>query len=295
ILLEHHILLRPILGVLQYMVAASKVPMLKPVIENGNKPPITTVVEGVETIIAPATTEEKEQRSLQLNNEDLQQTYSNDLEEIDLRWQMHILTMRARRFLKNTRRKFSMNGNEIIGFDKSKVECYNCHKMGQLAKECRAPRSQDTKNKESTRRIVPVKTHASSSLVSCDRLGSYDWSGQAEDGPTNFALIAYSFTSSNSEGTCPILQIMKKLMEDMLPLEVTLKERKSQAKIKLEWRQYLAKITYYYHYGLLIYLFPKNQRVLKMMDTNLQVMMERRLMKIYDKKVNAKIKRMKII
>nr|GEX32396.1 hypothetical protein [Tanacetum cinerariifolium] len=185
------------------MVAASKVPMLKPVIENGNKPPITTVVEGVETIIAPATTEEKEQRSqpnsLQLNNEDLQQTYSNDLEEIDLRWQMHILTMRARRFLKNTRRKFSMNGNEIIGFDKSKVECYNCHKMGQLAKECRAPRSQDTKNKESTRRIVPVKTHASSSLVSCDRLGSYDWSGQAEDGPTNFALIAYSFTSSNSE------------------------------------------------------------------------------------------------
>nr|GFC49561.1 ribonuclease H-like domain-containing protein [Tanacetum cinerariifolium] len=75
---------------------------------------------------------------------------------------------------KNTRRKFSMNGNETIGFDKSKVECYNCHKRRHFARECRAPRSQDTKHKESTRRTVPVETPASSALVSCDRLGGYD-------------------------------------------------------------------------------------------------------------------------
>ncbi|GKB26261.1 hypothetical protein Tco_0865662 [Tanacetum coccineum] len=72
-----------------HMVAASKVPMLKPgeyelwrmrmeqyiqmidyslweVIENGNAPPITKVVEGVETIIAPTTAEEKAQRRLEL-------------------------------------------------------------------------------------------------------------------------------------------------------------------------------------------------------------------------------------
>nr|GFA62467.1 hypothetical protein [Tanacetum cinerariifolium] len=86
--------------------------------------------------------------SLQLDNEDLQQIHPDDLEEIDLRWQMAILTMRARRFLKNTRRKFSLNGNETIGFDKSKVECYNYHKRGHFARECRAPRSQDTKYKK---------------------------------------------------------------------------------------------------------------------------------------------------
>nr|GFA53400.1 hypothetical protein [Tanacetum cinerariifolium] len=45
---------------------------------------------------------------------------------------MAILTMRAMRFLKNTGRKFSMNGNETIGFDKSMVECYNCHKRDTL-------------------------------------------------------------------------------------------------------------------------------------------------------------------
>nr|GEZ56374.1 hypothetical protein [Tanacetum cinerariifolium] len=137
--------------------------------------------------------------SPQLDNEDLQQTHPNDLEEMDLRWQMAMLTIREMIFLKNTERKFSMNGSETIGFNKSKVECYNCHKRGYLARECRASRSQDTKHKESTRRTVPVETPGLASLLSCDCLGGYGWSDQAEEGPTNFALMAYSSTSSNSE------------------------------------------------------------------------------------------------
>ncbi|GJU74654.1 hypothetical protein Tco_1266059 [Tanacetum coccineum] len=68
----------------------------------------------------------------QLDNEDLQQINPDDLEEMDLRWQMVMLIMRARRFLKNTGRKLTVNGNETIGFDKSKVECYNCHKRGHI-------------------------------------------------------------------------------------------------------------------------------------------------------------------
>ncbi|GJR26157.1 retrovirus-related pol polyprotein from transposon TNT 1-94 [Tanacetum coccineum] len=109
--------------------------------------------------------------SPQLDNEDLQQIHPDDLKEMDLRWQMAILTMRERRFLKNTRRKLIVNGNETIGFDK---------------------------NRENTRRVVPVEITTSNALVSCDG-SSYDWSDQAEKGPTNFALMAYSSTSSNSE------------------------------------------------------------------------------------------------
>ncbi|GJV58391.1 uncharacterized mitochondrial protein-like protein [Tanacetum coccineum] len=79
---------------------------------------------------------------------------------------MAMLTMRARRFLKNTRRKLTVNDNETIGFDKSKVECYNCHKKGHFAREYKAPRNQDNKNKESSRRSVPVDTYTSTALVS---------------------------------------------------------------------------------------------------------------------------------
>ncbi|GJU20546.1 ribonuclease H-like domain-containing protein [Tanacetum coccineum] len=116
--------------------------------------------------------------SPQLVHDDLQQIYLDDMEEIDLRWQMAMLTIRVRRFLKNTRTKLIVNGNETIGFDKSKVECYNCHKRGHFARECRALRNQDNKNKESSRRSVP--------------------SDQAEEGP-NYALMAFSSSSPDSK------------------------------------------------------------------------------------------------
>ncbi|GJZ13894.1 ribonuclease H-like domain-containing protein [Tanacetum coccineum] len=117
---------------------------------------------------------------------------------MDLRWQMAMLTMRARRFLKKTRSKFFVNGNETIGFDKSKVECYNCHKMRHFAQECKAPRNQENMNRENTRRVVLVETTTLNALISCDGSG-YDSSDQAEVGPTNFALMAYTSTSSNFE------------------------------------------------------------------------------------------------
>ncbi|GJZ90906.1 hypothetical protein Tco_0662833 [Tanacetum coccineum] len=198
-----------------HMVAASKVHMLKPseyelwrmrmeqyiqmidyslweVIKNGNAPPITKVVEGVETTIAPTTAKEKAQRRLELKarstllmgipNEhqlkfnsikdakSLLQAFStahgattasaqattvnsttidNLSDALDLEvGRMDYITMRARRFLKNTRRKLTVNGNETI--------------------------------RENTRRIVPVETTTSNALVSCDGF-SYDWSDQAEE------------------------------------------------------------------------------------------------------------------
>ncbi|GJR26945.1 ribonuclease H-like domain-containing protein [Tanacetum coccineum] len=121
----------------------------------------------------------------------------SDAEEIDLRWQMAMLTMRTRRFLKNTGRKLTVNDDETISFDKSKVECYNCHKRGYFARECRAPRNQDNKNKEISR-SVHVETTTSTALVSCDGLSGYDWSDQAEEGP-NYVLMAYSSSSSDSK------------------------------------------------------------------------------------------------
>nr|GEU78676.1 hypothetical protein [Tanacetum cinerariifolium] len=67
-----------------------------------------------------------------------------------------MLTMRARRFLKNTRWKLDMANKERIGFDKSKVKCFNCHKRGHFAREYMEPRNQDSRNREPTRRTVPI-------------------------------------------------------------------------------------------------------------------------------------------
>ncbi|GJU59375.1 uncharacterized mitochondrial protein-like protein [Tanacetum coccineum] len=77
-----------------------------------------------------------------------------------------MLTMMARRFLKNTGKKLDMANKERIGFNKSKVECFNCYKRGHFAREYRAPMNQDNINREPIRRNVRVEETTSNALVS---------------------------------------------------------------------------------------------------------------------------------
>nr|GEW68064.1 hypothetical protein [Tanacetum cinerariifolium] len=116
--------------------------------------------------------------SLQLDNNDLKQIDVVDLKEMDLKWKMAMLTVRARRFLQRTGRILGISGPTFKGFDMSKVECYNCYRKGHFARECRSPK--DTRRNvaaEPQRRNVPVETSTSNALVSqCDGMGSYDWS-----------------------------------------------------------------------------------------------------------------------
>ncbi|GJR96695.1 ribonuclease H-like domain-containing protein [Tanacetum coccineum] len=103
--------------------------------------------------------------SPQLDDEDLEQIDHDDLEEMDLKWQVAMLSIRVKRFYKKTGRKLIFNDKEPVGFDKTKVECFNCHRRVHFARECRAPRNQGNKNgdagyksRDNTRRTVPVET-----------------------------------------------------------------------------------------------------------------------------------------
>nr|GEV24526.1 hypothetical protein [Tanacetum cinerariifolium] len=140
----------------------------------------------------------------QLDNGDLEQIDIDDLEEMDLKWQVAVITIRVKKFMKRTGRNLNFNGKASVGFDKTKVECYNYHRRGHFARECRAPRNQGNRSADNERRVVPVETPVSA-LVVQDRLGRYDWSYQAEEGPTNFALMANSLDLGNSSNSEEIL------------------------------------------------------------------------------------------
>ncbi|GJT78430.1 putative reverse transcriptase domain-containing protein [Tanacetum coccineum] len=238
-----------VLEVIAKMTSKTKLPKdlklrysLWEVIKNSNAPPITKVIEGVETTIAPTIAEEKAQRScreevldqtfdriqklisqLEIHGESISQEDVNKkfLRSLSPKWNTHTimwrnkpeidtlsiyylliqqpeepmnqsqgtsslkhkhnktrdgfnkvqmicLTMRAKGDSEETLKEFSVNGTETIGFDNSNVE-------------------------------LEITTF--DALVSCDSSG-YDWSDQAEEGPTNFAHMAYSSTSSNSEVDC---------------------------------------------------------------------------------------------
>nr|GEZ19185.1 hypothetical protein [Tanacetum cinerariifolium] len=174
------------------------------VILNGDAPLPTRVIKGVVQPVAPTTAEQSAVVSVTaastkvlvsaLPNVD---TLSNA--EMDLKWQMAMLTMRARRFLHRKGRNLRANGTTSMGFDMSKVECYNCYRRGHFARECRSPK--DTRRNvpvKTQRRNVLVETSTSNALVSqCDGVGSYDWSFQAEEEPTNYALMAFTSSSSS--------------------------------------------------------------------------------------------------
>nr|GEZ18744.1 hypothetical protein [Tanacetum cinerariifolium] len=149
--------------------------------------------------------------SPQLDNEDLKQIDVDDLKEMDLKWQMAMLTMRARMFHQKTGRNLGVNGPTSMGFDMAKVECYNFHRKGHFARECRSLKdSRRTIVAEPQRKNVPVETSTSNELVSqCDGTGTYYWSYQAEEAPNNFALMAITSSSSNSSSNNEVSSFSK--------------------------------------------------------------------------------------
>ncbi|GKD58497.1 hypothetical protein Tco_1296006 [Tanacetum coccineum] len=84
----------------------------------------------------------------QLDHEDLKQLDEFDWEEIDLKWQVAMISMRMNKFYKNTGRKLQFDAKEPVGFNKTKVECYNCLKTGHFAREYRSKGNQDSRRRD---------------------------------------------------------------------------------------------------------------------------------------------------
>nr|GEV38005.1 ribonuclease H-like domain-containing protein [Tanacetum cinerariifolium] len=130
----------------------------------------------------------------QLVHEDLEQIHEDDLQEMDLKWQLALLSIKARRYFQRTGKKIIINGSDTAGYDKTKVECFNCHKMGHFSRECRSPMSQESRprNQDSSRKTVIVEDTYSKAMVAIDGAG-FDWSYMADDEvSTNMALMTFS-------------------------------------------------------------------------------------------------------
>ncbi|GJZ52434.1 putative ribonuclease H-like domain-containing protein [Tanacetum coccineum] len=144
----------------------------------------------------------------QLDHEDLEQLDEFDLEEMDLKWQVAMISMRMKKLYKKTGRKLQFDAKEPVRFDKTKVECYSCHKTGHFARECRSKGNQDgrrrnawnTGNKEKDNGRRFGKHEDSKALVTLDGEG-VDWTSHSEDEQENYAFMACNSSCSDTDVT----------------------------------------------------------------------------------------------
>ncbi|GKB08430.1 ribonuclease H-like domain-containing protein, partial [Tanacetum coccineum] len=158
----------------------------------------------------------------QLDHEDLEQLDEFDLEEMDLKWQVAMISIKNEKVLykRQVRKRIQFDAKEPIGFDKTKVECYNCHKTGHFARECRTKGNQDSKrrndwnsgNKDGKR---SSKQEDSKALVTING-ESVDWTSHSEE-EEDYALMLAQFrhkqvTSCSKE--CKESYVTKKLYDE---------------------------------------------------------------------------------
>ncbi|KAJ9552679.1 hypothetical protein OSB04_016724 [Centaurea solstitialis] len=132
-----------------------------------------------------------------LINDDLDQINADDLEEMDIKWQMAMLTLRMKRFIRRTgRNNFDLKRGDKAGFDKTKVRCYKCNEPGHFARECKGVATNNQTNGNGSAQAPRFNNRGSNSnpsssqaLVSQEGQG-FDWSDHAEEAVQNQALMA---------------------------------------------------------------------------------------------------------
>ncbi|GJR66398.1 ribonuclease H-like domain-containing protein [Tanacetum coccineum] len=129
----------------------------------------------------------------------------DDLEELDLRWQ-----------------------------------CYNCHKKGHFARECRSGKNQGKRSySDNGRSNAPTNESSSQALVAQDGLRGYDWSNDFKIEPVKYALMEISSSSSSSSSDNEVQKCSKQCLKSFKTLQKNYdSEREKHSRARLEIQGY---------------------------------------------------------
>nr|GEW72013.1 retrovirus-related Pol polyprotein from transposon TNT 1-94 [Tanacetum cinerariifolium] len=143
---------------------------------------------------------------------------------------LHAIVLRH----KKTGRKLKFNGKEPVGFDKTKVECFNCHRRRHFTRDCRIAKNSGNKSRDAGYKgrdngKRPAREEDEKELVVQDGLGTYDWSYQVEKEATDFSFMAFtSNPSSSSSSNSKVQSCSKQYVQSYVQLKHLFNEQREK-------------------------------------------------------------------
>nr|GEV32905.1 retrovirus-related Pol polyprotein from transposon TNT 1-94 [Tanacetum cinerariifolium] len=174
--------------------------------------PVASAIVGAEVPIPPKTTEQKLARK---NKQKAKSTLM--LAILD----EHLLKFHACKDAKSLWEAIKNSTNETVNTAHSVFAASSKDQASTASYDDDGTKESGDRNRDALRRNAPDDTSTTNALVVQDGIGGYDWSFHAEEGLTNFALMAYTSQGSSSSSSSD------------LELENALKE-KDDLKLKLE-------------------------------------------------------------
>ncbi|GKC09082.1 ribonuclease H-like domain-containing protein [Tanacetum coccineum] len=134
---------------------------------------------------------------IDITYKDFDQIGKLDLEELDIKWQMAMLSVRINRFEKKAGRKMKFNNKDAARFDKKKVKCYKCLELGHFARECTG-KQLDSKARYSSFKLKELdKTEEPKALLSVDSM--LNWPDHEGEDVENGAAQVYGMIAGAEE------------------------------------------------------------------------------------------------
>ncbi|GKB14929.1 hypothetical protein Tco_0848852 [Tanacetum coccineum] len=215
-----HIPLRPNLGVLQIGIKSQE--EAAPAREQPSPPAPKTAKqltakrnqERLKSILLLAIPDEYllKQHVPPLDNEDLQQIDQDDLEELDIRWQVAMMTVRVQRFIQKTGRNLDFKGNNLLPLISQKL-VLQLSTERVLSKETNQEGTKEKILMDNGRNESTTNKPSSQAPVAQDGLRGYDWSNDFDE-LVNYALMAISSSSLSSSSDNEVQNCSKQCLDE---------------------------------------------------------------------------------
>ncbi|GJV56355.1 ribonuclease H-like domain-containing protein [Tanacetum coccineum] len=129
----------------------------------------------------------------QVAYEDFEQIDKLDLEEMDIKWQMAMLSVRVNKFEKKAGRKIEFDKKEAARFNKKAVRCYKCLQKGHFARECRAKGGNEQRYSSFKIQELGKKEADTKALITVDTLENWKEHESGDDegfAPKEYGMVA---------------------------------------------------------------------------------------------------------